>query len=117
MIRRATFFVLALTALFALQFADCLTPMSADQQTMQCCGSMPCNPANQAHDCCKTMVSSQSPSVRPTQQTALSIPAADVLVHLLAPDVVVIAEFSPSRFEALQHSTPELYTLHSSLLI
>jgi hypothetical protein len=117
MIRRATFLVLALTALFALQFADCLTPMSADQQTMQCCGSMPCNPANQAHDCCKAMVSSQSPSVRPTQQTALSIPAADVLVHLSAPDVVVIAEFSPSRFEAPQHSPPELYTLHSSLLI
>jgi hypothetical protein len=115
--RRVTFLVLALAALFTLQFADCLTPISADQQTMQCCGSMPCNPANQAHDCCKTMVSSQSPSVRPTQQTALSIPAADVLVHLPAPDVVVIAEFSPSRFEAPQHSPPELYTLHSSLLI
>jgi hypothetical protein len=115
--RRVTFLVLALAALFTLQFADCLTPMSADQQTMQCCGSMPCNPANQAHDCCKTMVSSQLPSVRPTQQTALSIPAADVLVHLSAPDVVVIAEFSPSRFEAPQHSPPELYTLHSSLLI
>jgi hypothetical protein len=117
MIRRATFLVLALTALVALQFADCLTPMSADQQTMQCCGSLPCNPANQAHDCCKAMASSQSPSVRPTQQTALSIPAADVLVHLSAPDVVVIAEFSPSRFEVPQHSPPELYTLHSSLLI
>jgi hypothetical protein len=115
--RRVTFLVLALAALFTLQFADCLTPISADQQTMQCCGSMPCNPANQAHDCCKTMVSSQSPSVRPTQQTALSIPAADVLVHLPAPDVVVIAEFSPSRFEAPQHSPPELYALHSSLLI
>jgi hypothetical protein len=117
MIRRATFLVLALTALVALQFADCLTPMSADQQTMQCCGSLPCNPANQAHDCCKAMASSQSPSVRPTQQTALSIPAADVLVHLSAPDVVVIGEFSPSRFEVPQHSRPELYTLHSSLLI
>jgi hypothetical protein len=117
MMRRLTALVLALTALFVLQFADCLALMSADQQTMQCCGSMPCNPANQAHDCCKTMISSQSPSVRPAQQTALSLPAADVLVRLSAPEVIVIAKFSPSRFEAPQHSPPELYTLHSSLLI
>jgi hypothetical protein len=78
---------------------------------------MPCNPGNQAHDCCKTMVSDQSPSVRPVQQTALSAPSADVFVRLLAPEVIVIAEFSPSRFEAPQHSPPELYTLHSSFLI
>jgi hypothetical protein len=116
MIRRLTFLALALTALFVLQFADCLSPMSADQQMMQCCGSMPCNQANQAHDCCKTMVSSQSPSVRPAQQTALNIPAADVLARLSAPEIVVI-EFSPSRFEAPQHSPPDLYTLHSSFLI
>ena len=117
MIRRVTFFVLALTALFALQFADCLTPMSADQQTMQCCGSMPCNPANQAHDCCKTMVSSPSPSVLPAEHIALNVPVVAVVDNLTAPAIVVIAEFSPSRFEAPQHSPPELYTLHSSLLI
>jgi len=117
MIRRVTFLVFAFAALFALQFADCLTPASADRQMVQCCGSMPCNHANEAHDCCKTMVSSQSPSVRPAQQTALSVPAADVLAHLSAPEVVVIAEFSSSRFEVPQHSPPELYTLHSTLLI
>jgi hypothetical protein len=117
MIRRVTFLVLALVALFALQFADCLSPMSADQQMMQCCGSMPCNQANQAHDCCKTMVASQSSSVRPAQQTALSVPPADGLVRLLASEVFVFAEVSPSSFEAPQHSPPELYTLHSSFLI
>ena len=117
MIRRVTFFVLALTALFALQFADCLTPMSADQQTMQCCGSMPCNPGNQSHDCCKTMVSSPSPSVLPVEHAASNVPVAAVVDNLSAPEVVVIAEFSPSRFETPQHSPPELYTLHSSLLI
>jgi hypothetical protein len=117
MIRRITFFVLALTALFALQFADCLTPMSGDQQMVQCCGSMPCNHANEAHDCCKTMVSSQSPSVLPAEHIALNVPVVAVVDHLSAPEVVVIAAFSPSRFEAPQHSPPELYTLHSSLLI
>jgi hypothetical protein len=117
MIRRVTFLVLALAALFALQFADCFSPVSADQQTMQCCGSMPCNPANQSRDCCKTMVSSPSPSVLPAEHIALNVPVVAVVDNLTAPEVVVIAEFSPSSFEAPQHSPPELYALHSSLLI
>jgi hypothetical protein len=117
MIRRLTFLVLALTALFVLQFADCFSPMSADQQTMECCGSMPCNPTNQSHDCCKTMVSSQSPSALPAEHSVLNVPVAAFVDHLLAPKVVVFADASLSRFEAPQHSPPELYTLHSSLLI
>jgi hypothetical protein len=117
MIRRVTFLVLGLTALFALQFADCLSPMSADEQTMQCCGSMPCNPTNQSHDCCKTMVSSQSPSLLPTQHSVLNVPIAAVVDHRSAPEVIVFPAASLSRFEAPQHSPPELYTLHSALLI
>jgi hypothetical protein len=117
MIRCVTFLMLALAALFALQFADCLTPMSADQQMMQCCGSMPCNPTNQAHDCCKTMISSQSVSVLPAEHAVLNVPVATVVDNLSAAEVVVFAEVFPLRFEAPQHSPPELYTLHSSLLI
>lgn len=117
MIRRVTFFVLALAALFALQFADCLTPMSADQQTMECCGAMPCNPTNHSHDCCKTMVSSQSPSLLPVEQSVLHVPVVAVLDHLSAQEVVVFADASLSKFEAQQHSPPDLYTRNSSLLI
>jgi hypothetical protein len=117
MIRRVTFLVLALTALFALQFADCFGSVSADQQTMQCCGSMPCNPTNQSHDCCKTVVSSESSSVLPVEHRVLSVPFAAVVDHVSAPEIAVFAEVSLSRFEAPQHSPPELYTLHSSLLI
>jgi hypothetical protein len=117
MIRRATLLVLALTALFMLQFADCLSPMSADQQTMQCCGSMPCDPTNQSHDCCKTMVSSQSPSLLPVEHSVLHVPVVAVSDHLSTQEVVVFADVSLSRFEAPQHSPPDLYTLNSSLLI
>jgi len=117
MIRRLTFSVLSLAALFVLQFADCLSPMSADQQTMQCCGSMPCDPANQSHDCCKTMVSSQSPSMLPVEHSVLNVLAAAVVDRVSGPESIVFAEVSVSRFEAPQHSPPELYTLHSSLLI
>ena len=59
------FIVVALVALLRLQFADCASAMTQDQQSMQCCGSMSCDPSNQNHDCCKGMVSSQSPSVLP----------------------------------------------------
>ena len=118
MIRRVTFLALTLTALFVLQFADCFSPMSADQQTMQCCGSMPCNPTNQSHDCCKTMVSSQSPSVLPAEHFLLNVPVAAVVDHLSVPEVAIaFADASLARFEAPQHSPPELYTLYSSLLI
>ncbi len=117
MIRKMTFLGLALTALFVLQSADCFSPMSADQQTMECCGSMPCNPTNQSHDCCKTMVSSQSPSVLPAEHSVLNVPVAAVVDHFSASEVVAFADASPARFEAPQHSPPELYTLYSSLLI
>ena len=107
-------FLLALSMVFSL---DCFTPISADSQTMQCCGSMPCNPGNSHHDCCKTMASSQSPSVLPAEHSVLSVPVATVVEHLSAPAIVMLAEVSQLRFEAPQHSPPELYTLHSSLLI
>lgn len=117
MIRRTTFLVLGLAALFALQFADCLSPLSAGLRTMQCCGSMPCNPANHSHDCCKTMVPANTSNVLPAQHVALSVPVTAVVDHFSAPEVTVFADVALSRFDAPQHSPPELYTLHSSLLI
>ena len=115
--RRLTFVVLALVALLGLQFADCMSAMTQDEQSMQCCGSMPCDPSNQSHDCCKTMASSQSPSVLPAAQVTLHPPtivAADIFP---VPQVLGLSEVSPLDFAAPQHSPPELYTLHSSFLI
>jgi len=59
------FVVLVVVALLVLQFADCMSATTQDQQSMKCCGSMPCDPSNQSHDCCKGMVSAQSPNVLP----------------------------------------------------
>jgi hypothetical protein len=117
MIRRVTLLVLALAALFASQFADCLSPLSADQQTMQCCGSMPCNPTNQSHDCCKTMVSANASNVLPAQHAALSVPVTAAVDHFSTPEVRIFTQVSRLSFETPQHSPPELYTLHSCLLI
>jgi hypothetical protein len=111
------FIFVALVALLGLQFVDCASAMTQDQQSMQCCGSMPCDPSNQSHDCCKGMVSSQTPSVLPAAHVALRAPVM-VVTHVLAsPQATPYPEVSRLDFEAPQHSPPELYTLHSSLLI
>jgi len=117
MVRKYTFVVLAVGAILLLQFTDCMTAMTPDQQSMQCCGSMPCDRSNQSHDCCKSMVSSQSPSVSPTAHVSLHAPVlfvADVLPSHLIPEV---SEATSAVLAAPQHSPPELYTLHSSFLL
>ena len=117
MVRKTTLLVLAVVAILLLQFTDCMAAMSPDQQSMQCCGSMPCDPSNQSHECCKSMVSSQSPSVLPVAHVTLHPPVIDVADILPAPQVLELSEASRTEFTAPQHSPPELYTLHSSLLI
>src|SRR5882724_1433801 len=117
MVRRNTFLVLAVVAVLLLQFADCMSAMTMDQQSMQCCGSMPCDPSNQSHDCCKAMASSQSPSVLPVAHVSLHAPVMVATDILESPQAVTYPEVSRLAFDAPTHSPPELYTLHSSLLI
>jgi hypothetical protein len=113
---KPTFLAVLAVALAAYAF-DC-GATTTPEQAMQCCNSMPCSShGHHGQDCCKTMVSSQSPSVLPAEHSVLNVPVAVVADHLSATKVIVIAEVAPSRFEAPQHSPPDLYTLHSSLLI
>jgi len=111
------FIVVAMVALLGLQFADCMSAMTQDQQSMKCCGSMPCDPSNQSHDCCKAMASSQSPSVLPVAHVSLHAPVMVATDVLESPQAVTYPEVSRLAFDAPTHSPPELYTLHSSLLI
>lgn len=117
MARKTTFVVLALAAILLLQFADCMSAMTQDQESMQCCGSMPCDPSNQSHDCCKSMISSQSPSVLPTAHVSLHAPVLFVVDLLPSPQVPEFFEATSAILAVPQHSPPELYTLHSSFLI
>src|SRR5215469_3605457 len=117
MVRKVTFGFFAVMAVLLLQFADCMAAMTPDQQSMQCCGSMPCDPSNQSHDCCKSMASSQSPSVLPAAHVTLHLPAMLVVDNLPSPPVVEFSEAARAEFPAPQHSPPDLYTLHSSFLI
>lgn len=112
--RKGLFLVLAAGALLFLQFADCMSAMTPDQESMQCCGSMPCTPANHNHDCCKAMVSGQS---LPTARVSLNAPASVIVEPLVSAVMVRLVASPVNVFEAPQHSPPELYTLHASLLI
>jgi hypothetical protein len=115
--RKRLLVVVALAALLGLQFADCMSAMTQDQQSMKCCGSMPCDPSNQSHDCCKGMVSAQSPNVLPVSHVTLHAPVMVTADILASPQAMTYPEVSRLDFEAPSHSPPELYTLHSSLLI
>jgi len=106
-----------MVALLGLQFADCMSAMTQDQQSMKCCGSMPCNPSNQTHDCCKGMVSSQSPSVLPESNVTLHVLVIVAVDFLASPRATEQIEASRLEFAAPQHSPPELYTLYASLVI
>jgi hypothetical protein len=109
--------ILALMALFSLQFADCLSPISSDHQSMRCCGSRSSNPSNRSHDCCKTVVFPNASIGIPIQHIVLAAPIALVVDRISMSQAPVIPDILHSEFEAPQHSPPKLYTLHSSLLI
>src|ERR1700732_1252963 len=109
MMGKSLFVFLAVAALLGLQFADCMSAMTQDQQSMKCCGSMPCDPSNQSHDCCKGMVSSQSPTVLPVTHVTLHAPVMVVTDFLASPQATPCPEVSRLDFEAPRHSPPKLY--------
>src|SRR5260370_13943860 len=111
------FLMLTAGALLFLQFADCMSAMTPDQDSMPCCGSMPCTPANQNHDCCKRMVSAQSPNMLPMARVSLHAPGIAFVEPLASVAKVRMVSSPLSVGQAQQHSPPELYTLHASLLI
>jgi len=117
MMGKRLFVVLAVVVLLGLQFADCMSAMTQDQQSMKCCGFMSCDPSNQSHDCCKGMVSAQSPNVLPVSHVTFHAPVMVVTGILVSPQAMTDPEAYRLDLEAPQHSPPELYTLHSSLLI
>jgi hypothetical protein len=110
--------LLAVGAILLFSSLDCLTPGLIDQQAMQCCGSMPCTPGNQGHDCCKTLVTSQMVYVQPPVSLgvrSLSLVATDSAPAL---DTVSLTGTFARSAGAKEHAPPrELYTLYLSLLI
>src|SRR5260370_41043943 len=97
------FIVLTVVALLGLQFADCMSAMTQDEQSMKCCGSMPCDPSNQTHDSCKGMVSAQSPNVLLVPHVTLHAPLMVVPRFLPAPKATRYPEASRVVFDDRHH--------------
>ena len=116
MLRRLTSFIVVLGLLLAVPFADCLA-MTHDQQAMKCCRTMPCNPANHKHECCKSMVSPQTASILPSPHVPLSIPLALPASLLPVPEILRAPEMFWPKIDAPQHGPPDLYIVYASLLI
>jgi hypothetical protein len=116
MFRKITTFVVALSALLLMQFADCYA-MSLDQNSMQCCHHMPCNPANKAHDCCKHMVATQAPSALPIVHAPFVAPVAIAAEWVPLADVEQPAQVASPGNDPPQHSPPDLYIVYAALLI
>ena len=116
MFRKITSFLVSVSVLLVMQFAECQA-MSADQQTMQCCRTMRCNSANHKHDCCKNMVSPQAASFLPNPHVSLSIPVAIPAGPLPVTAIVRSPEMFWPKIDAPQHAPPDLYIVYASLLI
>jgi len=109
--------LLALAAALANYAVDC-SAMNTPEQAMQCCGSMPCPPHHgDSEDCCKTMPSAQALNMLPAAHSSLRVPAVATFKYTRTLDITPLAPVPLAAFEAQQHSPPELYTLHASLLI
>ena len=100
-----------------LQFADCMAAYSQDHQAMLCCGTSACAPANQTHGCCKAMSSTEVPTMLVKARASLEAPPVAVVEHAPILEPAVFLPLTSSLFEPQRYDPPELYTLHSSLLI
>ena len=117
MIARKLFLVLAAGALLLLPFADCMSAMVRDQQSMKCCASMHCMPSNQSKDCCKKTASAQALDLLPAKYLSLHGPTIATVKYARMSEIVRSTPVPLTIVNTPQHSPPELYTLHASLLI
>jgi len=107
-----------LAALLLFAAVDCLAEALVNAQAMDCCGSMPCTPTNQDHDCCRTMVSVNPVylTTAPTAPLGLPAPTADRVTPVL--DLSSFSSAPVHSIAANEHAPPpDLTVLHLSLLI
>ena len=117
MIGKKVFPFLIVGALLLPQFTDCMSAFLRDQQAMQCCATSECSPANQSHGCCETMTSAETPRMLVKARASLDVSAFAVVEHEPVLDAAMSRPPISPSFESQQYYPPELYTLHSSLLI
>ena len=83
---------------------------------MECCGTLTCAPTNVRHGCCETMNSTETPTMLVKERVSLLAPTVAVLEQAPAFETFTSLLIAPA-YEPQGYSPPDLYTLHTSLLI
>jgi hypothetical protein len=97
----------------------CLTAGAAQERTMACCAESSCAHGHGKGTCFSRTAPTNSSEAPPEQRISLTTPLPagaaqwSAAVHILA----VFDCNASGAADPLQHSPPELYTLHGTLLI
>jgi hypothetical protein len=103
--------------LLLLSSSDCRIWAAADVQAMRCCARMGCALGQQQRPCFTATAPADGSRTTPQARTSLVAPSVAAELQPPAEELSVVA-FSPTGVaDATQHSPPELYLLHLSLLI
>lgn len=114
---KTLFLILAASALLLMQVGVCMSAPLVEQADMQCCHSMPCAPGHGTQNSCKKIASAGAPSMTFAKQASLHGPAIATVEYPTTAEFLRQNLERHSSVTAQQHSPPDLYTLHSSLLI
>lgn len=109
--------VFVASALLLPAVLGCFAAETADAQSMRCCAAQMSCPRHQKQTCISTTVPSDSVQSAPPARISLAAPsaAANTFPPCENPNA---SFFSSSRVGgAAEYSPPELYALHSALLI
>ena len=93
-------FLLLATTLLVVYSLDCFSSGMMDQESMKCCGSMPCMPSNHSHDCCKTAVASHSPCIAaagPSRVVAFTAVSVTPMLRVASPAASFARLIEPSE--------------------
>jgi hypothetical protein len=111
--------ILLLSAFLLASLGGCFGPLMAASHSMNCCASMPCNPAGQSRSCCSPEVPGLANHLQQTAEVTAPTVAYAVLAMLprsIATPCAAEAAHIPFRVHG--YSPPgELYTIHHSFLI
>ena len=114
---KTLFLILAMSALVLMQVGACMSAPLPEQADMQCCHSVPCAPGHGAPNSCKKMISARAPNMTLAKQVSLHSPAIATIEYPTSAEFLRQNLDRHSPVDAQQHSPPDLYTLHGSLLI
>jgi hypothetical protein len=117
MFARRIFVVFVASALILPAVLGCIVAEAAEGQSMRCCAAEMSCPRHQKQACISTTVPSGNVQSTPPARVSLAAPSLSVNTYPPCENPSV-AFFSSSRVGgAAEYSPPELYALHSALLI